>query len=88
MIEWFKDKEMKLIVAKCQLVLSDRGIKTINVGNFTIKSTKSKKLLGVTFDNKTNFQSYIENFCFKLSRTLHALASKTSNMDLQDKKEF
>ena len=46
LIEWFKDNEMKLNPDKCHLVLSDSDIKTINVGNFTIK---------FTFDNKSNF---------------------------------
>ena len=48
LIEWFKDKEMKLNTDKCYLILNDTDIKMINVDdsdikmiNFTIKSTKS-----------------------------------------------
>ena len=43
------------------LILSESDTKTINVGNFSIKSTKIEKLLGVAFDNKTFFQSDREN---------------------------
>ena len=71
MIKWFKDLEITPGSCKCHLVLSESDITNINVDNFTVKSTKSQKLLGVTFNNKTNFQSHIENVFFKVSRKLN-----------------
>ena len=65
---------MKLDPDKCYLVSSDSDIEIINVGNCTIKSIKSEKLLGVTSDNKSYFQSHIEQLCCNPSRKLHALA--------------
>ena len=56
--------------------LSDSYGKSTNVDNFTIKSSKSKNLLGLTFDNKTKLQSHIENLCFEATRNLHALARR------------
>lgn len=56
---------MKLNLDKCYLVLSDKDIKTINVGNFTIKSTKNKFIM-----IKTKSQSHVENSCPKASRKL------------------
>ena len=44
---------MKLNPGNCHLFLINSDIKTTDIGNFTIKSTKSEKLLGVIFDNKT-----------------------------------
>ena len=37
------------------IVFSDSDINTINVGHFIIKSTKSERLTGVTFDDKPIF---------------------------------
>ena len=65
---------MKLDPDKCYLVLGDSDIKIINVGDFTIKSIKSEKLLGVTSYNKCNCQSHIENLYCKANSKLHALA--------------
>ena len=50
LIEWFKDNETKLNADECHLILSDSDIKTINLGNFTIKSIKNEKLLSITKD--------------------------------------
>ena len=73
---------MKLNPDKCHLILSNCEIKTIKFSNFTIKSTKSKNLPRVTFNNKTNFQSNIENLCSKASKQLHAMIHTTIYMDL------
>ena len=80
--EWFKDNKMKLNPDKCHSILSNCEIKTIKFGNFTIKSTKSKNLPRVTFNNKTNFESNIENLCSKASKQLHAMIHTTIYMDL------
>ena len=82
LIEWFKDNKMKVNPDKCHLILNNYEIKTINFGNFTIQSSKSKNLPRVTFNNKTNFQSNIENLCSKASKQLHAMIHTTIYMDL------
>lgn len=41
------------------IVFSDSDINTINVGHFIIKSTKTERLPGVTFDDKPIFQFHI-----------------------------
>lgn len=73
---------MKVNPDKCHLILNNYEIKTINFGNFTIQSSKSKNLPRVTFNNKTNFQSNIENLCSKASKQLHAMIHTTIYMDL------
>ena len=46
---------MKENPGKFNLILSDCDTKTIITGNFAIKSFKNGEILGVAFDNKTNF---------------------------------
>ena len=47
--EWVKNNMMKLNHDQCYLILNDKDIKTINVSNFTIKSTKSKNTVTIYF---------------------------------------
>ena len=53
-------------------ILSNSDIKIVNI--LPLKVLTVKKLLGVTFNNKTNFQSHIENLLSKTNRKLHGLA--------------
>ena len=82
--EYFRYNKMKLNLDKHNLILSNSDIKAVNVGNFTIKSSKGENLLGVSFDNKTNCQSHIENLLSKAKRKLHALACIAPHMDLRE----
>ena len=50
-----------------------------------LKALKVKTLLRFTFDDKTKFQSHVENLCSKASRKLYALAHIASYMDLREK---
>ena len=51
---------------------------------FLIASTK--KILGVNFDNKLNFEYHLETLCKKASEKLHAHVRVSSFMSLQQKK--
>ena len=54
----------------------------IQIANVTIKSSTSKKLLGVTTENKLKFDKHVENICQKASRKLNDLARLVNYMDL------
>ena len=54
----------------------------IQIAKVSIKSSSSKKLLGVTIDNKLTFDSHVEGICQKGSRKLNALARLVNYMDL------
>ena len=54
----------------------------IQIANVTIKSSTSKKLLGVTIENKLKFDKHVENICQKASRKLNDLARLVNYMDL------
>ena len=65
---------MKANHDKCHLLLSSREDINIQIANVTIKSSTSKKLLGVTIGNKLMFDKHVDNICKKASRKLNTLA--------------
>ena len=67
LLEWFKVNEMKSNIVNNQE--SD-----IKIGNDIITNKTNVKLLGVTIDNKLNFNEHVDNICKKANNKLHALA--------------
>ena len=65
---WFANNQMKINHDKCHLLLSSHEDANIQIANVTIKSSTSKKLLGVTIDNKLKSEKHVENICQKASR--------------------
>ena len=78
---WFPNNQMKASHDKCHLLLSAHEGANIQIANVTIKSSTSKKLLGVTIDNKLKFNKHVENNFQKASRKLNALARQVKDMD-------
>ena len=64
-LKWFKDNQMMANPGKFQfMILSKNTInQSIVINNKTIESLKSVKLLGLTIDNKLNFEIHINNIC-------------------------
>ena len=61
--------------------------KGLFIGIFLSDLTKAiKKILGVYFDNKLNFEYHLETLCKKVRQKLHALIRVSSFMSLQQKK--
>ena len=69
---------MKANHDKYHLLLSTQESFNIQIENFTIKSSKVKKLLGINFDKNLN----VESICQKANRKLNALARIASYMEL------
>ena len=69
---------MKANHDKYHLLLSAQESFNIQIENFTIKSSKVKKLLGINFDKNLN----VESICQKANRKLNALARIASYMEL------
>ena len=85
LIKWFRDNFLKLNADKCHLLISNKSKEIeINVEEETIECENFVKLLGVTLDNKLNFNEHVSNICKKASQKLHALA-RVSNYICQDK---
>ena len=66
---------------KCNLLITnhDEGIQA-KIGDEVIIVRKSVKLLGITIDNKLNFNEHISKLCKKVSLKLHALARISNYM--------
>ena len=74
LLEWFNFNEMKSNTDKCHLIIVNNQDKSIKIGKDVITSETRVKLLGVTIDNKLNFNEHVDNICKKASNKLHALA--------------
>ena len=59
---------------KTQLLLTSKDNASIKIDNTDIKSSSSKKLLGVLIDNKLTFNEHVSKLWKKASNKLHALA--------------
>ena len=60
LINWFKDNYLQMNPAKCKLIISNRDKDlSLIIDNDFIECSKSVKLLGVTIDNKLDFNEHI-----------------------------
>ena len=65
---------LKANPGKSHLLLTSRDEASIKTDDTDIKSSSSKKLLGVIIDNKLTFNEHVSKLCKKASNKLHALA--------------
>ena len=70
---WFAQNEMKANLNKCHLLLSTTDAFNFKISETVIRNSNSKKLLGVTFDNKLKFEKHI-TICHRVNKKLNALA--------------
>ena len=81
LINWFCDNYFQINADKCHLLISKHSKEIfINIE----QESSSVKLLGVTIDNKLNFDEHITKLCKKASQEIHALA-RISNFMSQEK---
>ena len=69
LLNWFSNNDMKLNTNKCHLLLNGQETNTLKIGDLQINNFLSKKLLGITFGCKLQFNKHIENthiFLYKL----------------------
>ena len=69
----------------CHLLLSSQKSSNIQIANFTIKSAKAKKLLGINLDNGLKFDIHAESICPKASRKVNVLARVANYIELPKK---
>ena len=74
LLTWFHDNEMKSNNDKCHLIIVNGNENKIKIGNQEIAESKSVKLLGVTIDNKLDFNEHVTSILKKANQKLHALA--------------
>ena len=68
------------------LLLSSHKSSNIQIANFTIKSSKAKKLWRINFDLKFNI--HVESICPKANRKLNALVRIANYMELPKRAIF
>ena len=85
LIKWFKVNYLQMNPDKCKLLISnhEKDLSLI-IDNEVIDCNKSVKLLGITIDNRLDFNEHVTNLCKKVSTKLHALA-RISNYMSQSK---
>ena len=72
LLKWFTVNEMISNTDKCHLIIVNSIDNNIKID--VITSEPSVKLLGVTIDNKLNFNGHVKKICKKANIKLHALA--------------
>ena len=65
---------MKSNTDKCHLLVLNQKDNTIRIGTEEVTGCTSVKLLGVTVDNKLNFEEHVTKLGKKANQELHALA--------------
>ena len=74
---------MKANLGKCRMLLSSTESLNFQISETVIHNSQSKKLLGLTSDNKLKFEKHINAICQKANRKLNALARITPYMKLK-----
>ena len=82
LFNWFSQNEMKANLGKCHMLLSSTESLNFQISETVIHNSQSKKLLGVTFDNKLRFEKHINTICQKANRKLNTPARITPYMEL------
>ena len=90
-LTWLDRNEMIANPDKCHALLVRKdGENTtgqnISLQDHAIKSEETVKLLGVTLDNKLNFDTHISNFCKKAAKQLNVLKRLRSFIGFEQKK--
>ena len=73
---------MKANHDKCYLLLSTQESFIFQIANFTIKSSKAKKNLGIDLDKILKFGIHVESICQKANRKINAVARIANYMEL------
>ena len=83
---WFAQNEMKANLDKWCSLLSTTEAFNLQISQAVIHNSHSRKLLGVTLNNKLKFEKHITTVCRKANRKLNALTRVTSYIDLQKRR--
>ena len=76
---------MKANHDRCNILLSTQESSNIQIPNFTTKSSKAEKLLGINLDNNLKFGLHFESICQKATTKLNAFARIVNYMELSKK---
>ena len=84
LVKWFSDNYFKLNPEKCHLFIPKHtNDVSIQLNSQLVKGEQSVKLLGITIDNKLDFNDHVSNLCKKASQKVHALTRIASYMSTE-----
>ena len=90
MVKWFTDDSMRANAGKLQgiILCGGREQKTINinVGESAICFVSKFEVLGVSIDDKVNFNDHVKRICSKASAQISALQRLTGLINLPSRK--
>ena len=75
---------------KCHFICIGRDVEneTFTFNNVCYKNSKEKVILGITIDNKLNFDSHVKNMCEKTGQKLNALSRISTFLNKDKKKKY
>ena len=79
--DWFENNGLKGNPDKCHLLFIKNDDFEANINENRISDTRFEKLLGVTCDNRLNFNHHISKICKAARNKIHALARLSHYMD-------
>ena len=68
LFDWFSDNILKGNLGKCYLLINTHGNVTLEIKKETITNSSNKKLLGILFNNKFDFDEHVTSLCRKTSQ--------------------
>ena len=90
-VKWFRENNMIVNPDKFKAIVLQKGNKnnniniTLNIENITINTSKLAKLLGITIDNKLNFEEQITVDCKKASLQPNTISRLQKYMGKKEK---
>ena len=86
-ITWFSKNYMKANPSKFQAICfsKDDNSFDLDICDFSIKTEKCVKLLGIELDNKLSFTQHVTNVCKKAARQVNALYRISKNLNYDTK---
>ena len=90
-ISWLKNNKMIVNSDKFQFIVLDKAKndhtnEIIKIDNQELKAISSIKLLGVTLDDKLNFNQHVSNLCRSAANQLNALIRLKQFLTMEEKK--
>ena len=79
---------MKANADKWHLLVARDTDVTAKIGEFDVKNSREKKLLGFKIDSKLSFENHVSPLCKKASQKLNALSRVVNFMDLAKRKSL
>ena len=76
---------MKANSDKFHLLLTIKEDKCVSIASEKVRNSKSEKLVGVSIDNKLNFNEHVIKLCDKASQKLNSVARVSSYTSIEKK---